>query len=371
MRSPWQLVLSGLIALCAVGCLAAACCQAAAPEQLATVMVIGEGQDRATYYQTGVVVAAEGRQGWALTCAHLFRDPIRKLWVWPPEHNEGPYEAEVLALYHPDRLDLAVLRFSAVRELAYVPLAADDAGRHTAVLQIGFPGGQPQQVNRRGEVLSNNGTLAILSFPVQQGDSGSPVFAGPPGERRVVGIVWGNNGRAHATPIAAIKPALEASCPGGQCPPRGWYPGANVAPLGSGNLWNGMRPRQKLAPPRPNRTTPEPASPAQPLPKLVDVPARESQAEVLARLDALQKELAALKLAKGEPGERGPAGPPGVPGSPGKDASPDLAALQSMAEQYLASRPLTVQVVDVDGQVVDETQVTLGGKLKLKLVPRR
>jgi hypothetical protein len=79
----------------------------------------------------------------------------------------------------------------------------------------------------------------------------------------------------------------------------------------------------------------------------------------------------------GKPGERGPVGPPGAPG---KDADVAIVVNQMMAQMMtnqnamsLAEKlpPIRVEVVDDKGNVLSHDVVGLGGKLTLRLTPKK
>lgn len=79
---------------------------------------------------------------------------------------------------------------------------------------------------------------------------------------------------------------------------------------------------------------------------------------------------------EGRPGERGPVG---QPGAPGKDADVNLIVNQVMAKMTtneaataLAEKlpPLTIQVVDENGNVVSQDTASLGGTFRLRIKPK-
>lgn len=76
---------------------------------------------------------------------------------------------------------------------------------------------------------------------------------------------------------------------------------------------------------------------------------------------------------QGEPGPAGAAGPPGAQGPQGEPGpaglAPDVSELTAEVLAKVLAKPLTVQIVDPDGKVLESTQTYLGGVLQLKLKP--
>ena len=120
-----------------------------------------------------------------------------------------------------------------------------------------------------------------------------------------------------------------------------------------------------------------------PDPKPVSATEPTDLSKLIASIDALQKQVAEIEL---KPGPAGPAGPKGDPGPAGKDgadrkdadsttinlAITEINAVKARVDklQNQLDTPLTVQILDENGQVRQQTSVHLGKEpLRLKLVP--
>jgi hypothetical protein len=121
---------------------------------------------------------------------------------------------------------------------------------------------------------------------------------------------------------------------------------------------------QGPAPPAPIVQLPPPAvGDAQPSPvgpPAVDSMLTEQVAQQAARIDALERQLAAVQTTPGPPGKDGAPGPPGPAGPPGAGPSVEQVAAA------LAKMPITFRKVDAKGTPVGETKVYLGGTVDFR-----
>lgn len=108
--------------------------------------------------------------------------------------------------------------------------------------------------------------------------------------------------------------------------------------------------------------------------KLIDVPPRQQVIvdqtqnvtvivnQMIAAMKADKEFLAALQGPKGETGDTGPQGPVGPTGPP---ATIDRAELQSVIDEILADKGITVRTIDTNKQVLDSEFIPLGGTLNI------
>ena len=350
-RSPWAF-LSLLAACCLLPaacvlilCVTAAhgqcpsgiCPPPAAPQTAtgphpAVVRVLNRvGQVRS--YGSGTLIHKDRQCGIVVTCWHLFRNEgVGEVSALFPDNRR--HGAEVIA--SDPAWDLAALKIAPPRADP-VKIAADYPRRGDLLTSCGYGPNGVYRCNR-GRALGYSTTAAggaretlELSGAARDGDSGGPVFDS---RGELVAVLWGTDGRTvGGTYCGRIRKFLASSCPATCCP------------------------------------TP-PAS--RPL-----VPVTPGLAPQIATLKKQMADLrSAIAAVKPTPGPRGPAGPSGPPGpagkdgTPGKDANVDYDRLVNMLAGRF-DKPITVQILDEHGRVIEQQEVRLGGVLQFQLLPRR
>jgi len=278
---------------------------------------------------SGTVIAREGTYGCVITCKHLFSDGVGQLVVPFPDGQR----LQASYLGSDSQADLAAVAIQAGASTPMTSVAASPIARGEQVYQVGYPHGHGP-VPRAGQALgivgrAGSATVLGLSFPVQQGDSGSGVFRSADGA--LVGVLWGSDGRTSSvTGVADIQRFLDEKC-------FRWFP----------HLRRPQQPSSPVSPstPGPVGPTPPVLPPSGPSP----TPAQEFSS-ALAALDKVSKQLDALQTQvndlKNRPsakdgrdgvvGPAGPAGPPGPSGNP-PDLNPLLKRIEALEQQSAAN----------------------------------
>lgn len=132
-------------------------------------------------------------------------------------------------------------------------------------------------------------------------------------------------------------------------------------------------PGEYMAPSRPSTPIRGPAGPAGPQgPKGEKGDKGDrgevSEEQIAAIVANIVQQLRSDPALKGEKGDRGPAGPAGPQGPRGDDGRDAIVDPDQLAAEL---PPIVVQLVDDDGNVLDERTVPLGGVLKLNHRPIR
>lgn len=306
------------------------------PAQLATCLVRAHAGNSADC-GSGVCIASTDSQAIVLTNHHVIKDSPGNITIHMPLRQS----LRGRLLTSDSRLDVAVILVTTQRRLPFVPLAPRVI-TGIRIVQRGYPHATMQQVEHWGIVQYRGwfrSQLAIvpvvnLSFPVEPGESGSPVFSGD--EKSVMGIVWGSDHQnATFTPSDHIAHYLEKQCRGGRCPT--W-----AIP---------SRPRQPVKPSQPRIVQPtaprQPPLPSilEPVPKQPSIDYERIIAEVLRRMPRPEN---------------------GKDGQAGRDATPvDNQELADVIAKLLP--PIRAQWVRDNGSVVDQVDVHLGETLPLRL----
>ena len=167
------------------------------PASHPAVARIVNATDNTINHGSGTLIAAaaddDGKAGFVLTCAHLFREAVGEVTVSFPDG--GSYRAKLLGV---DRQwDLAVLRI-ARPQAAAIAIAADAPRPGQWLKSCGY-GRDGRYWCNRGQVrgyVRTEGTQSCetleISGTARQGDSGGPIF----NERgELVAVLWGTNGQ--------------------------------------------------------------------------------------------------------------------------------------------------------------------------------
>lgn len=164
----------------------------------AAVHVVVSSGGPASSHGSGVLVGCDGSQADVLTCAHLWRGERGDARVKVGVPNIGWYEGRLLAIGNPneDGGDVARVRIDCDRMLPCAPIGQPDEGDAGTI--FGYPGASEQQARYRGQVVRLSETTLVLSTPVTNGVSGSPVFE----DGAVIGIIHSTDERVcYSTPI--------------------------------------------------------------------------------------------------------------------------------------------------------------------------
>jgi S1-C subfamily serine protease len=252
---------------------------------------------------SGAIVETTASWSLVVTAGHVVRDGGRAFVVLPDGRN---FPGEVLA--QANDCDAAIIRVM-TGNLPTVPV--DTADPTTGVLIVGGYGGTGQPLRSAGQLrgwTAGQSRSFVVGTGVRQGDSGGPVV----NERGVmVGVLWGcAEGETYCTPIAQVR-----------------------------NFARRLLGRDLCCPPAGPIAAPPAAQPPVTQPPILP----PADAELEARVAALESQLAKLK---NNPGPVGPIGPPGLPGKDGKDgedATVDLNMLAVKVSALIATAPPTQQ----------------------------
>ncbi|MGD9723281.1 MAG: serine protease [Pirellulales bacterium] len=144
-------------------------------------------------FGTGTLVDIDGRRGWILTCAHVFRDGAGTIHVGFP--NGSRHAAQLVRI--DAAADLAALAIDAA-PAAPIEVAAGFPQRGEPLISCGYGTDGRLWCNRGaalGYVTSDGSRRAEtleLSGSARFGDSGGPVFNR---EYQLVAVLFGTNGR--------------------------------------------------------------------------------------------------------------------------------------------------------------------------------
>lgn len=189
--------------------------------------------------------------------------------------------------------DMALFSLDYPGNLRCIPLGASPA-IGSRVKLVGFPGGG-RLSTKYGTVV--NGTVTIGGVGVRSGFSGGAVY-NTTGDRRLAGIIWGSTGYS----TVATSPVVLAE-----------YVRNHLGTL----------PRCNRPFPGPNRPPAVPAPPTEespPAPPVEDEPPKPRPTPSLfekklsrleQRVDDLKRDVATIRLQKGEKGDKGDKGDPG------------------------------------------------------------
>jgi hypothetical protein len=309
-----------------------------------------------------------------VTCSHVVGHRLASGVTVSHPWSGQTWRAETVAV--DPRADLALLWMCAAennnadRPLAYVELADTDPRPGEAVFAAGY--GHAGVLRAASGNILATGQAICCSIRVESGDSGGGLFNdrgqlcavihGCDGSLQTADYVEGTSYATASSALANLVAGWQTQCGPNGCP---------IPPRRDNHAGQRMKP---LAPPGAQATQPPPGAQAiQPPPKLAPIappagldPALLARlAAALAKLDKLATDVDELKnrppLA-GPRGEAGPAGPSGPKGDPGPAGS--MMDLKSLP-------PITVQILDEQGAVRQETQAHLGGApLRIQLVPK-
>ena len=269
-----------------------------------------------TSYGSGTLVRVNEKYGLVLTNWHVLRDGCGKIAVTFPSGFKS-----LARVQKTDRQwDLAALViWKPPASVGPVTIASRRPVMGSVLRIAGFGRGVFRTVAGRVVQFVSPGRglpfeIVEVAVAAREGDSGGPIFNA---SGQLVGVLFGTGGgRTLGSHCERIQIFL-----------------ADV-----------IR--------RPTPSNPKPSSPEEPS---VD-PCAELRVEVA----ALRAELAAMKAK------------PGPPGPPGKDGQVNIQAVAAAVLERLGPRidePITVQILDVDGNVRQQTQAGLGGVLRFQLIP--
>ncbi len=291
---------------------------------------------------TGVIVDVSNGKATIVSCAHILKEGYRPSVRY---FNDQERLAEIVTT---DAMaDLSVLRANIV-EGARIIKIDNDPQPGTKVYYYGYS--EKGFTGGGGVVRGYEGSNVIFSGEVLSGVSGGPIYT----KRGLVGIVtecrqyqggpWQTYGPCATRIRRLLKKAL---------PPYPNRPGIIVP----------KPPVRKKPLPRTSRPIPTVVlEPQEPL-ELVVFPPKPQQQDIsalLARIDKLEAQIAALQSRPGIPGLRGPAGRDGKDGTDASLQPIPLDDLAAAVEDRLP--PIYVQVIR-DGKVVKLKAVPLGGTL--------
>lgn len=265
------------------------------------------------------------KDGLVLTNEHVVGSKIgRKITLHFRSGKE--YVGEVVAADRQD--DVAAVAFKPDEDTPYTAVADKLPIQGDKVWTIGYPRGK--FALRYGDVLGyyhrNTGAMDWLSVNtwIASGDSGGGVFDADGSLVAVQGHSFGGSDRCLACDLRPIRRIL-GRCPGGKCPASG--PGKPSPTPG------------EVPPPPPPNTG----------------PVAQDLSAVVKRIDDMAAKIDAMKPVPGSPGPAGPKGEPGPAGSPGATID--------------QSRPLTCELYDVDGTLIQRVEFWHGQPLKIRLKP--
>jgi len=321
-------------------------------QERATVRIVALESDGSQSLFSGVVVSSSKQGSVILTCAHGLRGEVQSVRVGSLGSSPTAHRGTITTIDH--QSDLAVLRVTS--QLPAVPVSTDPPRIGQAINQIGFPNGTTRQVHRQGRIARNDYwhdqrrtiPVALASFSVRSGDSGSPVFS----NGRLVGIVFGNSGSCFYTPSTAFRRVL-GNCWSGQCSPS----------IGGGN---------SIASPSINIGAQRPATQIQPItqyPSHID----DRINNLESKIDALTQAISKIESIPGPQGPRGQDGRNGQDGRPGERGPPGVPPTElseiNQRLNKLEGAYIDVEVIDRHGQLRSQQRVPIRGTLILQVTP--
>ena len=362
-------------------------------------------RDGAASRGSGVIIGYQGEHAIALTAAHVVRDrKANNVGVRFPGESKWR-GASVAAEDH--QADVAVLYFDA-DESVNVPAAPVSASEAAgAVFSEGYANGTQFRGRRSGRVAPS-GMVGVVfcTFPSVQGESGGPILNA---RGEVVSVVSGSGGdigpntigcktseiwavlkRAKVNTLRVRRMSAVTYCqPGGFCPPS--YGGGYTTRMVPTVQPPTYEPMQPIAPEQPQSDTTNESFQVQR--HVIEIQQKGTQGERGPAGPAGSDGKPGPQGAPGPAGPRGPQGEPGKDGRDGKDGTQiDVQALgQQIGEQVYAQvmadlepridpqlladeveqrlKPITVEIVDDDGTVVQRQTQPLGGTFRFKLKP--
>ncbi len=353
-----SLLLVGLLAMPALSqnqCSTGQCPVGQAAEQPAQqpypALVVTEfgapGQSERTV-GSGVIVAADGKMATVLTCAHGYKTLMKVVVIIQGGQR---YRADIVGV---DAVQDVMLLEIADPGIAPHPIAATEPARGERVYICGFVGGSlSAYAGSWGTVkqwvspkVRGRSTFIETTCVSKNGQSGGPILNS---RGQVVGIITGNRKGAIGPCLPRVRKVLKFLLP-----PYPNRPGVIVP-----------KPRPRRAPVKPKRPR---AAASEQLVKVVfsPKPLQHDISALLARIDKLETQIAALQLRPGIPGLRGPTGPAGkvgTAGRDGKDASLQPIPLDDLAAEVLGRLPPIYMQVIRNGKVVKLKAIPLGGTL--------
>lgn len=304
---------------------------------------------------TCVNIGVRGDRAYFLTAGHC----IRGGQVVLVHTNNGAHEARVEAIDATP--DLALVSTTLAASTSYFPLAEEVSVESCEF--VGFTQGGPYRV-RKATRLRREGWHLVADCFADYGDSGGPYLSGG----RVVGVCWGSTGQqVVGTDCVTIRHWLRARVgfiPGDQ-PPQSptqqppavqppsqpiLTPPAAVA-CGCSAEINTLKQQVAALQAKCN----QPPAPVEPAP--------DNTAELEARLDALEKQIAAAgELAKRIDALEYKLAEVRLAGGKTEQLEKELAALRDMTFEVRSLSP--------DGKVVSSKRQRLGENIDLRLVPK-
>ncbi len=310
---------------------------------------------------SGVIVAADGKMATVLTCAHGYKALMKVVVIIQGGQR---YCADIVGV---DAVQDVMLLEIADPGIASHPIAATEPARGERVYICGFVGGSlSAYAGSWGTVkqwvspkVRGRSTFIETTCVSKNGQSGGPILNS---RGQVAGIITGNRKGAIGPCLPRVRKVLKFLLP-----PYPNRPGVIVP-----------KSRPRLAPVKPKR--PRAAASEQLVP--VVFPPAEATAQIDAttritidaRLDRIEKLIAALAKQPSQPGPQGPPGNDGKAGPIGpveKDAPLKPIPLDDIVAEVLSRLPPIQFKLIRDGKVIEEEDVYLGGTLLLRLVPVR
>lgn len=299
---------------------------------------------------SGVAVHQEGDKVLVLTASHIF-DQRGEARVTFPNGTKGQGRCFGRSMYE----DLAGLEITVAGKVPTVPIADDTIGAGDSLWMVGYPGGVDRPIPREGRVVDVEGRILHHDVRGQQGDSGGGLFDVRTGH--LVAIT------THGDPVdqygRLVRKGYKKST--GLQEIQRWTATENCCKLFPG-LRAQMESRQKARSDARKKAASPPPGPVvgghkppgvTPTPGPV-APAPDNSA-VLAKLDAMQRQITELQnrpIQKGDQGDKGDKGDAtkGDKGDDGKGADPaalaaiqaDVAALRNEMKALSAKVTVTV-----------------------------